>query len=88
MGSIARIFRSLTHVNGGMASRWVPLAAVGLAGALALLFIHIFVVMVLAATVFVLGKRLVEWALGPGTRIRLNIPWGALAAKLGGLGRR
>ena len=56
-------------------SRWVPVAFIGLSGVLALLFVHIFMVILLAATALMLGKGLVEWFLGPGTRIRVSLPW-------------
>jgi len=74
MNFFARVMRVFGS-GGGLATKWVPVAIVGLAGVLALLFVHIFVVLLLATAAFFLVKGLAEWALGPGTRIRLNIPW-------------
>ena len=73
MAEFPGFFQSLWRGRGEIG--WMPIMAIGLAGVLALLFIHIFMVILLATTALVLGKSLAERVLGPGTRIRFSVPW-------------
>ena len=82
MNGLLGFFRQRLQGGGGMPARWVPVAAIGLMCVLALLFVHIFVVIVLSVTAVLIGKSLVEWVLGPGTRIRLVRPWGRIPLPL------
>jgi hypothetical protein len=73
-----RFLQDLLRATKEGGANWLPLALIGLTGLLALLFIHLFVVILLTSAAFFIGKGVIERVIGPGTRIRLNIPWSRL----------
>ena len=84
MGPLTRLLQNLRLGGDGLGGKLVPVAVIGLAGVLALLFIHIFVALLLTVAAYLLGKGLLERAMGPGTKIRLNLPVSAIIARLRG----
>ena len=86
MRKLAAAIRGLVP---GTGPNWFPLALVALVVVAGLLFIHLFMVLILAALVLTLGIWVAEKVLGPGTRISLRLPMGLKVRlkRLLGIGR-